>query len=233
MIDFIQKLERFQNNVAAQKHVDGKQLAINFFFPLLRSFAESTAEQFAEQSLAIAELESMITAPDSLEAARDLIVFLAGLLDETMVTAGFYQVTPQGLKDTEKAPPELRAKYLQAGEQINDVIALIEDDLTRDEDDEGEDTEGEEQPDHHADEPKTPDAVLAPASAADGVLSASTKQVPVRAPILAVVASTRVDEGNLAAGAAAASDAGPIADAVADTVAGAVEAEKAGVQHGA
>lgn len=138
MENFAQTLQKYEERVAKTNHVDGKQLAMNYLFPLLRKLAGSVGEALAEHEEAISDLEDMIQNDgDTLAQARDVIMVLSSLLDETMVAAGFYESTAEGLKDTGKAPQELRERFVAAATQVVGVMQAIEEELN------GEDEEDE------------------------------------------------------------------------------------------
>lgn len=138
MQDFATTLQKYEERLSKANHVDGKQLAINYLFPLLRKLAGTVGETLAEHDEAISDLEDALAHDgDVLAQARDVIVLLSGLLDETMVAAGFYKTTSNGLEDTGKAPEELRTRFVEAASQVVAVVQAIEEELN------GEDEEDE------------------------------------------------------------------------------------------
>lgn len=201
MEDFATILQKYEDRIGKANHVDGKQLAINYFFPLIRKLAGAVGETLAAHEEAINDIEDAITNDgDVLAQARDTIVMLATLLDETMVTAGFYTATNKGLQDTGKAPADLRAKFVEAAQQVVATMQAIEEELNaEDEEDEvdANDTDGEE-------------AVSQPAggstSAAAGAVVATVAS-PAREPDAIIVEGNNAAGGSVAAVSAGGSDA--------------------------
>lgn len=150
MQEFATLLQKYEDRLSKANHVDGKQLALNYVFPLLRKLAGTVGEAFADHEAAINDIEDALQSDgDVLAQARDTIVMLSALLDETMVTAGFYGVTDKGLQDTGKAPAELRARFVEAAQQVVATMQAIEDELN------GEDEEDTEIESDGADGAKT------------------------------------------------------------------------------
>lgn len=154
MEDFATALQKYEDRIGKANHVDSKQLALNYLFPLIRKLAGAVGETLAEHAQAIEDIEDALSSDgDVLVQARNTIMLLSGLLDETMVTAGFYAATPQGLKDTGKAPEALRAKFVEAATHVVAAMQAIEDELNGDEEDaevsadgaDGEQADGERQ----------------------------------------------------------------------------------------
>lgn len=136
MEDFATALQKYEDRIGKANHVDSKQLALNYLFPLIRKLAGAVGETLAEHAQAIEDIEDALSSDgDVLVQARNAIMLLSGLLDETMVTAGFYTATPQGLKDTGKAPEALRAKFVEAATHVVAAMQAIEDELNGDEED--------------------------------------------------------------------------------------------------
>lgn len=130
MQEFATVLQKYEDRLSKANHVDGKQLALNYVFPLLRKLAGSVAETLAEHEEALNDIEDALENDgDVLSQARDTIVMLSSLLDETMIAAGFYATTPKGLQDTGKAPAELRAKFVDAAAQVVATMQAIEEEL--------------------------------------------------------------------------------------------------------
>jgi hypothetical protein len=142
MQDFSALLQKYESRLSGVNHVDGKQLALNYLFPLLRKLAGSVGEILSDHEEAINDLEDALENDgETLAQARDVILLLSGLLDETMVAAGFYSVTDKGLEDTGKAPTELRERFVEAAAQVVAVVQNIEEELN------GADDEDEIEPD--------------------------------------------------------------------------------------
>lgn len=139
MQEFATVLQKYEDRLSKANHVDGKQLALNYVFPLIRKLAGAVGETLASHEEMLADLEDAIANDgDVLAQARDTIVMLSGLLDETMVAAGFYAATNKGLQDTGKAPAELRAKFVDAAQQVVATMQAIEEELNGEDDEEGE-----------------------------------------------------------------------------------------------
>jgi hypothetical protein len=139
MQEFATVLQKYEDRLQKTSHVDGKQLALNYIFPLLRKLAGTVVEAFAEHEAAISDLEDALESDGAaLNQARDTIVMLSSLLDETMVAAGFYIVTNEGLQDTGKAPGELRAKFAEAAQQVVATMQAIEEELNGEDDEDAE-----------------------------------------------------------------------------------------------
>lgn len=188
MQDFATVLQKYEDRLSKANHVDGKQLALNYVFPLLRKLAGAVGETLAAHEGAIDDLaDALANDGDVLVQARDTIVMLSQLLDETMVTAGFYTATDKGLQDTGKAPAELRAKFVEAAGQVVATMQAIEEDLN------GEDEEDEIESDGAG-------------GAEEGAAGASAAAAPVAVAAAAPAAREpdAVIEGNNAAGGAAA-----------------------------
>jgi hypothetical protein len=139
MQEFATVLQKYEDRLQKTSHVDGKQLALNYIFPLLRKLAGTVVEAFAEHEEAIRDLEEALESDGAaLNQARDTIVMLSGLLDETMLAAGFYITTSQGLQDTGKAPQELREKFVEAAQQVVATMQAIEEELNGEDDEDAE-----------------------------------------------------------------------------------------------
>lgn len=143
MEDFATALQKYEDRIGKANHVDGKQLALNYLFPLIRKLAGTVGETLAEHAQAIEDIEDALASDgDVLVQARDTIMLLSSLLDETMIAAGFYEATEQGLKDTGKAPEALREKFVAAAANVVAAMQAIEDDLNGDEEDDEVDADG-------------------------------------------------------------------------------------------
>lgn len=139
MQEFATVLQKYEDRLSKANHVDGKQLALNYVFPLIRKLAGAVGETLASHEEMLADLEDALANDgDVLAQARDTIVMLSGLLDETMVAAGFYTATNKGLQDTGKAPAELRAKFVEAAQQVVATMQAIEEELNGEDDEEDE-----------------------------------------------------------------------------------------------
>lgn len=143
MQEFATVLQKYEDRLSKANHVDGKQLALNYLFPLIRKLAGTVGETLAAHEEAINDIEDALTNDgDVLSQARDTIVMLATLLDETMVTAGFYTATNKGLQDTGKAPAELRTKFVEAAQQVVATMQAIEEELNGEDDEDEIESDG-------------------------------------------------------------------------------------------
>ena len=191
MQEFATVLQKYEERLSKANHVDGKQLALNYVFPLLRKLAGAVGETLGEHEEAINELaEALENDGDVVSQARDTIMLLSQLLDETMVAAGFYKTTANGLEDTGKAPAELRAKFAEAAQQVVATMQAIEEELN------GEDEEDEVESDGAGGAEESAAAAL-PAGAPAAVVAVGPAGPAAREP-------DAVIEGNDAAGGAAA-----------------------------
>jgi hypothetical protein len=156
MLHFIEKLNKAETRMRASKGIEAKVLGMDFIFPLLRQLGVDVAETLSTQEERLNAIEDLLDEESSpvelLEKARDVIILLAGLLDSTMVAAGFFEVTPKGLVNTGKAPAELSNNYIEAASQAVDVIGDIEEEINAAEDDEDDEDLG---PDDSEGEPAT------------------------------------------------------------------------------
>ena len=139
MQEFATVLQKYEDRLSKANHVDGKQLALNYVFPLLRKLAGPVGDALAEHDEAINDIEDALENDgDVLVQARNTVVMLSALLDETMVAAGFYTATPKGLQDTGKAPAELRAKFVDAAQQVVATMQAIEEELNGEDEEDAE-----------------------------------------------------------------------------------------------
>lgn len=148
-------ITKFEARLASLKHIDGKAVALDYVFPLLRKLAQSAGDQDVQIESLVNAVENIEVGGDSevieaLEQAREIIAKLSELLDTAMVAAEFYIVTPTGLQDTGKAPADLRQAYVNVGPEVRDCVLNIQDaiqgyeeeaDEDEDEDDEDEDAQ--------------------------------------------------------------------------------------------
>ena len=131
------------------KHIDAKDLALNYLFPLLSTLARETGDHasylvdLADDVQSLAEDAAGSREVEILENTKLVILKLASLLDETMVASGFYTATPEGLQPTAKIPDELKQKYIDIGPEVvqiaSDIEAVLEGFETADDEDEDED----------------------------------------------------------------------------------------------
>jgi hypothetical protein len=196
MQEFATVLQKYEDRLSKANHVDGKQLALNYLFPLIRKLAGAVGEALAEHEEAINDIEDALQNDgDVLAQARDTIVMLATLLDETMVTAGFYTATNKGLQDTGKAPAELRAKFVDAAQQVVATMQAIEEELNGEDE---EDAEVESDGAGGAEENAASGAASGAGSAVASLVAAGNAAVAVAREPDAII------EGNNAPGSAAA-----------------------------
>jgi len=124
------QISKYAARLTQMKHIDAKDLALNYIFPLLTRLAKESgdhAELIADLTEAVAEDGFDFDAlAETFENALGTIVKLAQLLDETMVTAGFYTVSKNGLVATDKLPTNLRESYEAVGAQGLDAVRDIQ-----------------------------------------------------------------------------------------------------------
>jgi hypothetical protein len=125
-------INKWATKLAGKKHIDALDVALNYIFPILLKMAKESSEQANDiQGLSdeIAELAEhggdTDTLIDAFESARDMLIKISGILDQTMVAAGFYSVTSAGLVATDKIPADLRAVYESLGKDANQTSADI------------------------------------------------------------------------------------------------------------
>ncbi len=175
--------------VDKMKHVDARTLALDYLFPLMRRLA-GEAGDIAE---AVEDLTERLDAnggddelADLLGAARDMIVNMAGLLDQTMVSAGFCTVSKDKdeqivLSVSDKMPPALRTVYEAIGPEATRVVTDIQEAIVEAEG-EGEEGEDEEDEDEEVeDEPTNPGraAYVAPVAVVAATVAVESLQAAV------------------------------------------------------
>ncbi len=144
-------IAKAEAKVQKMKHIDGRTLGLDYVFPLLRKMAAESGDIADDLQESVEALQSQIAVSDglvdTLESARGLIVSMANLLDQTMVAAGFCNVSKKGdvvvMSVSDKMPKELRPLYEQIGptaaEVVTSISAAIE--ASEAEDEEEDDTE--------------------------------------------------------------------------------------------
>jgi hypothetical protein len=180
-------IAKAEAKVEKMKHVDARTLALDYLFPLMRKLAgeagdlsealSDTIEEFNEKIDTLRPADDIVSV---LEDARDMIVSMAGLLDQTMAAAGFCIVTKKGdqlvLSVTDKMPKELREAYEHIGPTATEVVTDIQDAIaSAGEADDGEDAEDADEDDDDGeddvDEVAEETAVVAPVAGTTTVVT--------------------------------------------------------------
>lgn len=141
LVDKLIKLEK-----RVQTGIEARSLGQDYIAPLFRSLLVKLDELEQNVATNAANIETLAQAVESdpdvelLQDCRDVIIKLSALLDETMVAAGFFAATPQGLQSTGKAPGDLGTRYLDLGPEVVELVTDIEEQINAaDEDDDGPD----------------------------------------------------------------------------------------------
>lgn len=131
---------KYEREFLNLKHVDVKDAMSRFVFPLLRALAKNqgdVADLVEGHETEIGDLHTAFDAGalgvegdqqvDALALAFQTMAALGGLLDEVMVTAGFYIVNKDGVPEaTKKVPRGLNSRYMAMTEQVGKTIAIIQ-----------------------------------------------------------------------------------------------------------
>lgn len=121
-------IAKAEHRISKMPHIDAKVLAKDYLFPLLRKLAKSSGDvdvQIEDLAEALENFDGDDVV-DTLEEARDMIFELSKALDETAVLAGFFTVTPEGLKVTERAPANFQAFLTALGSKVHGVVTNIQ-----------------------------------------------------------------------------------------------------------
>jgi post-segregation antitoxin (ccd killing protein) len=186
---FAEKLARSEKRLREMKGgIEAKVLANDFIFPLFRSLGVDVEEALVGLNERLEGVEDAVEGGDLdlLEDARNVILRLAGLVDSTMIAAGFFEATDKGLRKTAKAPADLAQDYDEVGAQVVEVIREIEEELS------DEDEEDDDGPDGDPGEPAAVVGAITPAAAPD-VLEAP--RVAVTATAASIVDADVVEAG--------------------------------------
>lgn len=150
MKTFAEKLTRSEKRLREMKGgIEAKVLATDFIFPLFRALGVDTEEALGglherlEGVEAVLEDDGAGASFEVLEDSRDIIILLAGMLDRTMVAAGFFEMTPKGLRKTDKIPADLAQEFFEVGEKVAEQIKAIEEELENAEDEDDDDPDGD------------------------------------------------------------------------------------------
>lgn len=159
--------------VSQMKHVEVKTFITDYFFPLLGKIAKEQGDQgerLDDVEARLSQLEGAAFIED-FEAARDIILRLAEVLDEVMVASGFYIVIEgKGLQPSDKIPVTLRMKYEQVGEDAKQIVLDIVDTIVELKEAAGGD-------DPNDPEPEPDEEEVAAGAQADVALANATKDV--------------------------------------------------------
>lgn len=161
-------------------HIDGKAALLQYVFPFLRMLAKTSGdqeEQIADLDEALADIGKAVSTNATTQAEEMVGLFediakafvkLGQGWDKTMVRAGFYKVTPQGLQPTKSCSDEQRIEYEEAAEMVTDILADINEtvqDLRAEGAAEGPNLEGAANLDDAAEASEVANAALASAAA--------------------------------------------------------------------
>jgi hypothetical protein len=130
-------VERTKKALAKNPQINAHDLFVRFLEPLLGELRAEYADQLDEISEALEGLE--LPDEDVLEQAKQLVLMLGNLVDNTFARVGW--TGPQG--PTESMPPDIQQAFrLAAGETRSFFERLAE--LEEDDEEEGEDGEDNE-----------------------------------------------------------------------------------------
>jgi hypothetical protein len=133
-------IERTKKALAKNPQISAHDLFVRFLEPLLGELRSEYATQLDEINEALDDME--LPDEDVLEQAKQLILMLGNLVDNTFARVGW--TGPKG--PTENMPPDVQQAFrLAAGETraFFERLAELEDEEDEDEDDEQEDDEAE------------------------------------------------------------------------------------------
>lgn len=142
------QIAKFEQRLAAKKHIDARDFGLNFMFPLLRKLAQA----MSVQDIQIQALTERVSDNDpldeeiveALETAANTIAELAVLLDQTMVVSGLYVVEKEGMRAA-TASAEIQQAYAAVGQSARDATEKIQSVLSQfevsDDDDDDDDEE--------------------------------------------------------------------------------------------
>ena len=192
--DLQKELGRYAKKLAGLKHIDAKQLGLDYLLPLLDLLARVSDETNGEVDALRDEIEQLEGDDvDLLAVARDFILRQLAIIDELSVAAGFFNVSANGLVDTGKLDSlgaegkALKRKVLELGPDGADVIKELQDAIEAAEDQE--DDDGEDLTDAVRAIADVQDAMgLAPATAPDVV-----SLVNIVAPVVPLVPTEVLD----------------------------------------
>lgn len=156
-------IERTKKALSKNPQISAADLFTRFVEPLLGELRSEYSEQLADVMEVVETLE--LPDEDVVDQAKNLVLLLGNLIDNTFVRAGW--VNQQGV--TEKMPPDIRQAFQQATAETRAFFErLAEMDAEDDEDDEEEedDEEDDEDEDEEADDE---DAVAATPTVGGGV----------------------------------------------------------------
>lgn len=151
MSDFIDEVKQASAQISRMKHIDGKAVAQNYIFPLLKKMAE----QIEEQDASIDELYDAVNYDSdyvTMQSAQEAIEKLAGFIDSLMVSAGYFTKNGQSLVPTAKLSDDVRGEYEEVAQLAAAAIVKITESLASADEDEDDEDEDEEDGDEDGDE---------------------------------------------------------------------------------
>lgn len=133
-------IAKFEARFSGLKHIDAKDGILQYMFPLLRALAKQQGDVEDVVDGHEQEIEDLHTSfdagalvggdqqIDALDLAFRTMAELGAILDETMVTAGFYTVNKDtgGLEPTKKVPSRLHVKYTTISTEIGKTVAIMQ-----------------------------------------------------------------------------------------------------------
>lgn len=146
MADLAADIVKYRERVSKMPHINGKDLAMGYFFPLmakmwneLANMGKSIDGNFDDVYKALGVDADYFV----LRNAQDLLVQMGTFLDQVMLAAGFAQQTPEGFGPTDKIPDAIKLQYMEIPPKLVSVLEglqmAMDGDLDDDEDDEGDD----------------------------------------------------------------------------------------------
>lgn len=166
MSDFIDEVKQASAQISRMKHIDGKAVAQNYIFPLLKKLAE----QIEEQDASIDELYDAVNYDSdyvTMQTAQEAIEKLASFIDRLMVSTGYFTKNGQTLVPTDKLSEDVRGEYEEVAQLAATAIVKITESLAS-ADDEDEDEDDEEDEDEEDEEKISPEVLEATAPVKNG-----------------------------------------------------------------
>jgi hypothetical protein len=147
MQKLLDKFNKTSLRLNESKGLEARALGKDYILPLIKGlfevFAESSdridAVEDGLEDLAASVASGVDPDIELLEDCVEVVIKLAGLLDETMVAAGFFAVTDKGMKNTGKAPGDLAERFLAAGAEAVELVKDIQEQIANAEQEDDED----------------------------------------------------------------------------------------------
>jgi hypothetical protein len=143
MADLAADIVKYRERVSKMPHINGKDLAIGYFFPLIAKLWNEMANMGRSIDGNFDDVYKALGVDADyfvLRNAQDLLVQMGTFLDQVMLAAGFAQQTPEGFGPTDKIPDVIRIQYLEIPHKLVSVLeglqaAMESDDADGDEED--------------------------------------------------------------------------------------------------